>query len=183
MFVDITQLSPRSGAGVGPPHPGGLHRPAVPDVRAARAEPRGGGGRAPLGHRHPRVHLPAQTQGRRLPPHRGEEGESRLRPRRADLGGKCPRQVPRNIKVMWKVSKVLTCQSNAEKCFYRNLPFTASKQKSPIMLGLPGLGKIDSEDKRTLVSGLHQCLDNSAFDYSREGSIGMFILFMLFFRY
>ena len=75
----------------------------------------------------------------------------------------------------------MTCQSNAEECFDRNLPFTASKQKSPIMLGLPGLGKIDSEDKRTLVSGLHQCLDNSAFDYSREGSIGMFILFMLYF--
>ena len=100
MFVDITQLSPRPGAGVGPPDPSGLHRPAVPDVRAARAEPRGGGGRPPLGHRHPRVHLPAQAQGRRLPPHRGEEGEPRLRSRRADLGGKCPRKVQRNLKVM-----------------------------------------------------------------------------------
>jgi len=54
-----------------------------------------------------------------------------------------------------------------------NLPFTASKQRTPIVIGLPGLGKLESEDKRILVSGLHQCLDSSLYDYSKDGSIGV----------
>jgi len=56
-----------------------------------------------------------------------------------------------------------------------NLPFTASKQKTPILFGLPlqGLGKLDQEDKRLLVSGFHHCFDNSLFDYNKEGSIGL----------
>ena len=65
-----------------------------------------------------------------------------------------------------------------------NLPFTASKQKTPILFGLPlqGLGKLDQEDKRLLVSGFHHCFDNSLFDYNKEGSIGglnqcLFIVF------
>ena len=52
------------------------------------------------------------------------------------------------------------------------LPFSASKQKTPIVFGLPSLVNFDSEEKKVLVSSLHQCLDSSKFDYSREGSIG-----------
>lgn len=53
------------------------------------------------------------------------------------------------------------------------LPFSASKQKTPIVFGLPSLVNFDTEDKKVLVSSLHQCLDSSQFDYSREGSIGL----------
>ena len=62
-----------------------------------------------------------------------------------------------------------------------NLPFTASKQKTPILFGLPlqGLGKLDQEDKRLLVSGFHHCFDNSLFDYNKEGSIGRLNLCLL----
>ena len=63
------------------------------------------------------------------------------------------------------------CRDVLKAC-ENNLPFTASKQKTPIMFGLPGLAKLGTEDKRTLVSGLHHCLDSSVFDYSKEGSIG-----------
>ena len=40
------------------------------------------------------------------------------------------------------------------------------------MFGLPGLGRLETGEKKVLVSSLHQCLDSSQFDYSREGSIG-----------
>ena len=63
------------------------------------------------------------------------------------------------------------CREILKAC-ENNLPFTASRQKTPIMFGLPGLAKLETEDKRTLVSGLHHCLDSSMFDYSKEGSIG-----------
>ena len=56
--------------------------------------------------------------------------------------------------------------------FFSKLPFRATKQKTPIVFGLPGLGRLETGEKKVLVSSLHQCLDSSQFDYSREGSIG-----------
>ena len=44
------------------------------------------------------------------------------------------------------------------------------------MFGLPGLGRLETGEKKVLVSSLHQCLDSSQFDYSREGSIGDVII-------
>lgn len=57
---------------------------------------------------------------------------------------------------------------------YSSLPFTASARHTPLLLGIPGsLGKLDSVGGHSTVSGLDTCLDQSQFDYSREGSIGM----------
>jgi len=58
---------------------------------------------------------------------------------------------------------------SAEKC----LPFRATTQKVPLVLGLSALDKLKSEEKKVLVSSLHQCLDSSRFYYNREGSIGL----------
>ena len=59
------------------------------------------------------------------------------------------------------------------KIFFRCLHFRAATQKVPLVFGLSALDKLKTEDKKVLVSGLHQCLDSSRFYYSREGSIGL----------
>ena len=58
---------------------------------------------------------------------------------------------------------------------HSKLPFTASSRKTPILFGLPRLSKLSAEEKRVVVSGVHQCLDNSQFDYSKDGSIGLIL--------
>jgi len=54
----------------------------------------------------------------------------------------------------------------------KGLPFTASKHKTPIMVGLPSIAKLGDE-RRILISTLDSCLESSAYDYSKEGGIGV----------
>jgi len=65
-----------------------------------------------------------------------------------------------------------TCAAILAAC-ENNLPFTASRHKTPILFGLPELDKLELEEKKTLVSGLHNCLENSQFYYNKEASIGV----------
>ena len=56
---------------------------------------------------------------------------------------------------------------------FSGLPFRAATQKVPLVFGLSALDKLKTEEKKVLVSSLHQCLDSSRFYYNREGSIGL----------
>jgi len=73
----------------------------------------------------------------------------------------------------------ITAENVASKCreilsaAEKKLPFHVTKHKIPIVFGLPGLAKYETREKKVLISSLHQCLDSSQFDYSREGSIGL----------
>jgi len=65
------------------------------------------------------------------------------------------------------------CQEILRVC-ENNLPFTASRHRTPILFGLPSLpAKLEEWQKKTLISGLHICLENSNLDYSKEASIGL----------
>jgi len=73
----------------------------------------------------------------------------------------------------------ISAESTEKKCreiltvCENNLPFRVSQHKTPILFGIPGLANIEVEDSKTLISGLHLCLENSKFDYSKEASIGV----------
>jgi len=54
----------------------------------------------------------------------------------------------------------------------KGLPFTASKHKTPIVMGLPSIKEL-GEERRVLVSALDSCLESSSYDYSKEGGIGV----------
>eukprot|EP00092_Neocalanus_flemingeri_P095852 GFUD01121965.1.p1 GENE.GFUD01121965.1~~GFUD01121965.1.p1 ORF type:complete len:455 (-),score=108.00 GFUD01121965.1:152-1516(-) len=64
------------------------------------------------------------------------------------------------------------CQEILRVC-ENKLPFSVSRHKTPILFGLPGLANLAVEDRKLLISGLHLCLENSNFDYSKEASIGL----------
>jgi len=57
----------------------------------------------------------------------------------------------------------------------KTLPFTASRHRTPILLGLPtpAISGLSPQHKNILISGLHLCLENSDLDYSKEASIGL----------
>jgi len=57
----------------------------------------------------------------------------------------------------------------------KTLPFTASRHRTPILLGLPtpAITSLTQQHKNILISGLHLCLENSDLDYSKEASIGL----------
>lgn len=59
----------------------------------------------------------------------------------------------------------------------RVIPFTltaAARHNIPILMGLPPLENVETEEaRRLLVSGLDACLANAPYSYSREGSIGI----------
>lgn len=80
----------------------------------------------------------------------------------------------KRLKSIYRFSRISLLDRSL--LYSSKLPFSASKQKTPIVFGLPSLVNFDTEDKKVLVSSLHQCLDSSQFDYSREGSIGGTIL-------
>jgi len=62
------------------------------------------------------------------------------------------------------------CQDIIRVCEH-NLPFTA--RRTPVLFGLSGLEKLEEAQQKILVSGLHQCLESSPLEYSKEGSIGI----------
>jgi hypothetical protein len=66
------------------------------------------------------------------------------------------------------------CQEILSACD-RTLPFTASRQRTPILLGLPTntINTLQEGERKILISGLHLCLENSDLDYSKEASIGL----------
>lgn len=64
------------------------------------------------------------------------------------------------------------CQAILRVCEH-NLPFTASRHRTPLLFGLPGLAGLEEGEKKVLISGLHLCLENSNLDYSKEASIGL----------
>jgi len=64
------------------------------------------------------------------------------------------------------------CQEILRVCEH-NLPFTASRHRTPLLFGLPGLAGLEEGEKKILISGLHLCLENSNLDYSKEASIGL----------
>lgn len=64
------------------------------------------------------------------------------------------------------------CQEILRVCEH-NLPFTASRHRTPLLFGLPGLAGLEEGVKKILISGLHLCLENSNLDYSKEASIGL----------
>ena len=53
------------------------------------------------------------------------------------------------------------------------LPFTASKHRTPVMVGLPTIAALAEEERRSLVSGLDSCLEGSAYGYSKQGGLGV----------
>jgi len=53
------------------------------------------------------------------------------------------------------------------------LPFTASRHRTPVMVGLPALAGLGEEERAVLVTTLDSCLEASVYNYQREGGIGV----------
>jgi len=64
------------------------------------------------------------------------------------------------------------CKAVLQACD-NTLPFTASRHRTPIMLGLPGLANLDGASRATLIATIDACLEASVYGYSKEGGIGV----------
>jgi len=83
------------------------------------------------------------------------------------------KRIPVSVSLLDTKGIETNCQKVLTKA-RSGLPFTASVPRTPLLLGLPSvLSHLEQNKRQELVTSLHTCLDQSNFDYSREGGLGV----------